>query len=426
MLWAKFYQAPRQLQLKQESTTQPPTQPSSEITSPSEKKATVDSKKTRAVSAKKITVELAETKLVFTEQGGALNKFELLLNGGAELIQEGGAFFETHTDIPAALSRSGNKVISKQVIKGITFEKSFVLNEKTIERVELRFSNPSSSTKELEFRMKFTDGLAGDPKDVKENIDSNKIQILAEKLRSTVNSGTKLLTGANWLANDNRHFYAALIAENKFEDELLEVIPKTKTSTPVAYLSTKLTLPANSTLTRSYRFSAGGKSYFKLRELNLGLERLVDFGFIGGLGKFFLTSLVSINNFTHNFGWAIVILSLGIQLITLPLSLKSLRATVDMRKLQPHMKEIQQKFKDDPKRLNVEIMNLYKTHHVNPLSGCLPMLLQMPIFWALFSTLRNAFELRNAGWIFWIKDLSAHDPYYILPRYFIQLSGQCY
>ncbi|OGS18816.1 MAG: hypothetical protein A2219_00180 [Elusimicrobia bacterium RIFOXYA2_FULL_50_26] len=80
-----------------------------------------------------------------------------------------------------------------------------------------------------------------------------------------------------------------------------------------------------------------------------------------------------------------------------------------MKKLQPHIKALQEKYKGDPQRLNVEMMNLYKTQKVNPLGGCLPMILQLPIFWALFTTLRNAYELRGAPWMLWVTDLSGPD-----------------
>lgn len=93
----------------------------------------------------------------------------------------------------------------------------------------------------------------------------------------------------------------------------------------------------------------------------------------------------------------------------MPLTIKSFKASAAMKRLQPHIKSLQEKFKSDPKRLNVEMLNLYKTQKINPLGGCLPMLLQLPIFWALFTTLRNAYELRGASWILWVKDLSAPD-----------------
>jgi len=104
-----------------------------------------------------------------------------------------------------------------------------------------------------------------------------------------------------------------------------------------------------------------------------------------------------------------VLLTIGLQIIVMPLTLKSFQASIAMKKLQPHIKELQTKYKGDAQRLNAEMMNLYKTQKVNPLGGCLPMILQLPIFWALFTTLRNAYELRGAPWLLWVTDLSAPD-----------------
>jgi YidC/Oxa1 family membrane protein insertase len=86
-----------------------------------------------------------------------------------------------------------------------------------------------------------------------------------------------------------------------------------------------------------------------------------------------------------------------------------------MKKIQPEMQEIQKRYKEDPKRMNQEVMDLYKRHGTNPLGGCLPMLLQIPVFFALFTALRNSWNLHGAPFVFWIRDLSAKDPYYVLP-----------
>ena len=95
--------------------------------------------------------------------------------------------------------------------------------------------------------------------------------------------------------------------------------------------------------------------------------------------------------------------------------MKSYRSTAAMKKLQPKIQELQKRYKEDAKRLNQEMLSLYKESKTNPFGGCLPMILQIPVFWAFFTMLRNSYELRGTPWIFWIKDLSQHDPYYILP-----------
>ena len=112
---------------------------------------------------------------------------------------------------------------------------------------------------------------------------------------------------------------------------------------------------------------------------------------------------------TGNYGLAIILLTIGLQVLMFPLTIKSFKATLAMKKLQPKIAELQARFKGDPKRLNIEMMNLYKSSGTNPFGGCLPMLLQLPIFWALFTTLRNAYELRGAPFVGWIHDLSTPD-----------------
>ena len=124
---------------------------------------------------------------------------------------------------------------------------------------------------------------------------------------------------------------------------------------------------------------------------------------------FALGVLFFLQSITKNYGWAIIIMTVIIQILVLPLTLKSYKAMAGMKRVQPLIKDLQTKYKNDPKRLQVEMMNLYRSQKVNPLGGCLPMLLQLPIFWALFQTLRNAYELRFAPWVLWVKELSACD-----------------
>jgi len=163
------------------------------------------------------------------------------------------------------------------------------------------------------------------------------------------------------------------------------------------------------------QFYIGPKDYARLKLLGNGLDRAVDFGFFSPLAKLANSSLVYFHKLTGNYGAAIIILSVLIQLMLTPLSFKSYKAMAVMKKIQPEMKSIQDRYKDDPKRMNQEIMELYKRHGTNPLGGCLPMMLQIPVFFSLFTALRNSWNLHGATFVFWIKDLSAKDPFYVLP-----------
>ena len=116
----------------------------------------------------------------------------------------------------------------------------------------------------------------------------------------------------------------------------------------------------------------------------------------------------------HSWGIAIILLTLSIKIILHPLTMKQTRSMKQMQKIQPLMKDIQTKYKDNPQKMNEEVMKLYREHNVNPLSGCLPLVIQIPILIALFTSLRNSIELRGESFL-WIKDLSGADPYYIFP-----------
>ena len=125
--------------------------------------------------------------------------------------------------------------------------------------------------------------------------------------------------------------------------------------------------------------------------------------------------LLFLHSFIPNYGLVIILFSIIIKVAFFPLSYKGMKSMKHMQQLQPKMKKIQEQHKKDPGKLNQETMALYKKHGVNPLGGCLPLLLQMPVFFALYSVLANTIELRQAPFIFWINDLAIKDPYYVLP-----------
>lgn len=119
--------------------------------------------------------------------------------------------------------------------------------------------------------------------------------------------------------------------------------------------------------------------------------------------------------YTGNYGFAIIIITCILKLIFFPLTHKSYKSMKDMQMLQPKMNELKEKFKNDRDAMNRAVMELYKTHKVNPMGGCLPMLVQIPVFFGLYRALMYSIELRHAPFMLWITDLSAKDPYYVTP-----------
>jgi YidC/Oxa1 family membrane protein insertase len=128
-----------------------------------------------------------------------------------------------------------------------------------------------------------------------------------------------------------------------------------------------------------------------------------------------LKFMIYIYDFTKNYGVAIIILTIVVKLLTYPLTIKSMASMKKMQAIQPKLMELRAKFKNEPQKLNAAMMELYRKHGVNPMSGCLPMIIQIPIFFALYKALLVSVELKGSPFIFWITDLSAKDPYYITP-----------
>ncbi len=176
-------------------------------------------------------------------------------------------------------------------------------------------------------------------------------------------------------------------------------------------------------LSMAMQLYAGPKEYDTLKELKVGLEDTIDFGWfvfgswglVKAVAKPIFYVLRFLHEFTHNYGLTIILLTMLIKLMFVPLQYKSYKSMKQMQVIQPKVLAMQGKFKDDRERLNKELIKLYKDHRVNPVGGCLPMVLQMPVFVALFNILYMTIDLRQAPFMLWITDLSVQDPYYVLP-----------
>lgn len=162
---------------------------------------------------------------------------------------------------------------------------------------------------------------------------------------------------------------------------------------------------------------AGPLEYYSLRDVKKGLEDAKYFGanWIRPIAKFIFFFITFLHKYIPNYGVVIIILTIVITIILSPINFLSFKSMKAMKEIQPKIQELQKKYKDDPKTLNTEIMNVYREAGVNPFSGCLPLFLQLPIFFALYAVLSSTIELKNAHFVLWIKDLSSKDPFYVLP-----------
>jgi YidC/Oxa1 family membrane protein insertase len=166
-------------------------------------------------------------------------------------------------------------------------------------------------------------------------------------------------------------------------------------------------------------FEAGGyigpKHYKTLNAINPELTSTIEYGWFTFIAKPMFILLSYLHNLFGNWGWAIVVITIMIKLVLYPLTYKGMISMQKLKDLAPKVKQLQEKYKDQPQKMSAHMMELYKKHDANPMGGCLPMILQIPVFFGIYRVLVNAIELKGAPWILWIKDMSLMDPYYVLP-----------
>jgi YidC/Oxa1 family membrane protein insertase len=211
-----------------------------------------------------------------------------------------------------------------------------------------------------------------------------------------------------WIAQEGKYFTSALIPLNDGN------VAKVWTWDDEGKQGTEIAFNVNEGK-GDFLLYAGPKRYETLEAQGVGLEHIIDFGFFSIISRPLFWFLKYLYKFIGNYGWAIVILTIVVRVPFIPLLNKSQKSMKKMQKIQPLMAELKEKYKNDQQKLQKEMMVIYKKHKVNPVGGCLPMLIQLPVFFALYKTLLVAIELRQAPFILWITDLSVKDPFYVFP-----------
>lgn len=229
------------------------------------------------------------------------------------------------------------------------------------------------------------------PKDIQENKEDKKT------LKGVV----------EWAGNGDRYFISCLMPVTPVES--IVKLSGTESFVVTRYIQAMDRLDSGKQVQFSFKCYMGPKSLKVLGSYDNNLKKAINFGWFDILAKPCLIGMNLIHDIIPNYGIAIILLTILIKLLFWPLGTKSYKSMNDMKKLQPLMNQIREKYKDDKQKMNQEVMNLYKTYKVNPMSGCLPMLVQMPIFFALYRMLYQAIELRHAPFMWWINDLSVPD-----------------
>jgi YidC/Oxa1 family membrane protein insertase len=211
-----------------------------------------------------------------------------------------------------------------------------------------------------------------------------------------------------WLAIESQYFMSSLIVPQAPEAGM-RLIMHDNSILENRYISPEVTIAPAAMHTLDFDIFMGPKSLSLLKSLGGNLDKAVNFGMFDILAKPCLWLMNFIYRFIPNYGIAIIFLTILTKVLLWPLGNKSYKSMSEMKKLQPLMTEIREKYKGDKKRINEEMMGLYKTYKINPMGGCLPMIVQIPVFFALYRMLYQAIELRHAPFFLWINDLSAPD-----------------
>lgn len=226
----------------------------------------------------------------------------------------------------------------------------------------------------------------------------------------------------HWIATESKYFLAAALPEGA--PDATTIFRRTTKGGPVG-VAVRLPLALDGPTVRSFRIYAGPMEYSRLETYAAGLERAVDLGYrlFRPLTQLLLKFFQFVYTFIPNYGMVIIVLSVLLKVLFYPLTKKSLESMAQLQRLKPEIDRLTEKYKDDAQRRNQAMFELYRKHKVNPMGGCLPLLLQMPVFIGLYSVFNSSIELRKAPFLLWITDLSAPDkvgailgtPIHILP-----------
>jgi YidC/Oxa1 family membrane protein insertase len=226
---------------------------------------------------------------------------------------------------------------------------------------------------------------------------------------------------AQWAAVRNKYFAVAIIPQGQTTKGVRYDGQTTKFNNEVIHKSYRLDLAMplerDRDFAQEFLVYIGPLDYDLVKGLGVGLDGIMNFGWkiIQPFSKLVLWTFKFLHDFIPNYGLVIIVFSLLVKIVLHPLTRKSYQSMQEMQRIQPEMTRLREKYASDPQKMNSEMMKLYKEHGVNPMGGCLPMLLQMPLLYALFIVFRSTIELRQAPFVGWISDLSAPDAIFTLP-----------
>lgn len=267
---------------------------------------------------------------------------------------------------------------------------------------QIKRSDPG---RESYFLYTYTGAVISSPEDRYKKIDFDDIQ--DQKLQKDIVDG--------WAAMLQHYFVTAIVPANKTTSYRYYTNATAGKYFSIGAISPGLNIPAGEAAEFQQKIYAGPKIQDTLAQIADGLELTVDYGILWFISKPLFWCLKQLHDITGNWGWAIVLVTVFLKILFYRLSAAGYRSMANMRRVQPRIMSIRERYKNDKQRLNQAMMDIYKEEKINPLGGCFPILIQIPVFIALYWVLLESIELRHAPFILWIHDLSAPDPFWVLP-----------
>jgi YidC/Oxa1 family membrane protein insertase len=393
-----------------------------------------------------IQVSTGKTHFVISNRGGVLKQLELprFKNDSGEIID----LIDNPDHLTPALALQANDPEITSILQNAHYEPSstsIVLDESIPEgrltltlnhssglhvirtyifhhndfmvELDTQISAPSLASKNLQYQVVLGPGMGGNISSQTDYIVFSGATVFVNNERienppEDINNTAYFKGDLKWAAFQNKYFGSALIPQQGTKAGLV-FKEKDQAFVGLEFESVQ------SSASAQFMFYAGTKELETLEDKGHHLVRMIDYGWFGNKFAFLVKPLLKVLAFfygiTHNYGWSIIFMTIIIKILFSPLTHKSFKSMKGMQKVQPYVKIIQERNKDDRQKMNTEMMELYKKHKVNPVGGCLPMLLQIPVFIALYHALFFSIELRGAPFMGWITDLSVADPYYVIP-----------
>ena len=227
-------------------------------------------------------------------------------------------------------------------------------------------------------------------------------------------SSLNITTLGGWAAMQEHYFLSAWVPDKQSNNRYYSAIENDGLFT-IGVIGPVITIPPQSSATTTMQLYVGPELGSQLKTLAPHLDLTIDYGWLWFISDVIFWLMAAIHQIVGNWGWSIVFVTILIKLMFYPLSATSYRSMARMRKIQPKLQALKDRYGDDRQKLAQETMQLYRQEKANPMSGCLPVLVQIPVFIALYWVLVESVQLRQAPFIFWIHDLAARDPYFILP-----------